>query len=72
MFSIFAVVETAISIPYMISNGETWQLGVFLVIPLLLLYNGEKGSGKAIHKWVFYIFYPLHLFILGLIKVLVG
>ena len=41
--------------------------GVLLPIPLLLLYNGEKGGGKYT-KWVFYIFYPLHLLILGVIK----
>ena len=34
----------------------------FLAIPLLLLYNGEKGSWRL--KYFFYIFYPLHLAIL--------
>ena len=43
------------------------NLGVFIPIPLLLLYNGEKGGGKYT-KWVFYIFYPAHLLILGVIK----
>jgi hypothetical protein len=72
VFSIFAAVEVATCIPFMISHGETWQIGVFLVIPLLLLYNGEKGGDSPIHKWAFYLFYPLHLLLLGIIKLLLG
>lgn len=47
------------------------NLGVFLPIPLLLLYNGEKGGGKYT-KWVFYIFYPAHLLLLGAINYVYG
>lgn len=47
--------------------GALWQLGMFLFIPLMLLYNGRRGRGGAFHKWFFYIFYPLHLLIIGLI-----
>lgn len=48
------------------------QLGIFIV-PILLQfgYNGESGSKKPFHKWFFYIFYPLHLLILGIIKYVV-
>lgn len=45
--------------------SEIWQLGLFLFIPLLFIYNGEKGSDNAFHKWFFYIFYPVHLLILS-------
>lgn len=48
--------------------GELWQLGLFLFLPFLFLYNGQKGKGGAFSKWVFYVFYPLHLVILGMIK----
>lgn len=68
VFGILTALEAASCLPFMINYGEYWQLGVFMVIPLLLLYNGEKGSSAAFHKWVFYLFYPLHLGILGLIK----
>ena len=46
---------------------ELWQAGMFLFIPLLLLYNGEPGSRHPFHKWIFYAFYPAHLFILWFI-----
>ncbi len=46
-----------------------YRFGVFLPVPLLMLYNGEKGGSKHT-KWVFYIFYPAHLLLLGLLSVL--
>lgn len=45
------------------------QLGNCLTIPLLRLYNGKRGTAKGIGK-LFYIYYPLHLFICGMIRVL--
>ncbi len=48
------------------------KLGVFLVIPLLLCYNGEPGSRSGADKWFFYIFYPAHLLILGVIRLWTG
>ena len=48
-----------------------YQLGIFMV-PLLMQfgYNGQSGSRKPIHKWFFYIFYPLHLLVLGVLQML--
>lgn len=46
-----------------------FQIGVLLVpVMLRFVYNGESGSKNAVHKWVFYVFYPLHLLILGFLK----
>lgn len=44
-----------------------WQIGSFLPIPLICLYNGESGRKNFINKWSFYLFYPLHFFVLWLI-----
>ena len=45
------------------------HIGVIIPILFLSLYNGTRGTvgGKAM-KWLFYIYYPGHLLILGLIK----
>ena len=42
------------------------QWYAFLALPLLALYNGTRGKWKL--KYVFYIFYPVHLGILYLIS----
>ena len=47
------------------------HLGLFAVIPLLLLYNGKRGAKHAFHKWFFYAFYPLHMLALILIGIFI-
>ena len=46
------------------------QIGVLLVYPVLKLYNGEKGKAKWM-KWFFYLYYPLHLIVVGIIRICV-
>ena len=49
------------------------QMAVVLSIPLLACYNGQRGKNPRVNrvmKWVFYLYYPLHLTVLGLIRVL--
>ena len=41
---------------------------VALTIPLLKMYNGERGTWKGM-KYLFYVYYPLHLIICGLIRI---
>ena len=31
-----------------------------LAVPVLLLYNGQRGKGN---KWFFYVFYPVHFLV---------
>lgn len=44
------------------------ELGHFFAIWLLKFYDGSRGKNSAMAKWGFYILYPLHLLILGLIR----
>lgn len=74
---------TAFTLTYLIPNvfmlivrrgfdglvSSWFQFGVLLVpIMLRFVYNGESGSKAAVHKWFFYVFYPLHLLMLGFLR----
>ena len=53
-------------------SGKLYVLGLFLPVPLLMLYNGKRsnlssGPVQSAEKWFFYIFYPAHLLLLGLL-----
>ena len=43
-------------------------LAVALAYPLLNIYNGEKGKMNWM-KWFFYLYYPLHLAIIGILRI---
>lgn len=49
-------------------RDSIFVFGGLAVVPLLMAYNGEKGGSKF-SKWFFYIFYPLHLILLGYINI---
>lgn len=44
-------------------------VGVLMVYPVLKLYNGEKGKAGWM-KMFFYIYYPLHLIVIGILRLL--
>jgi hypothetical protein len=44
------------------------QVTVAFAIPILYQYNGKRGKWKGM-KWFFYIYYPLHLIIFGIIRI---
>ena len=47
------------------------QLCTVLSVPLLRLYNGRRGRNERVNrimKRLFYVYYPLHLFVIGLIQ----
>lgn len=47
------------------------QLCVFLSVPLLRLYNGTRGKSERLNrvmKPLYYLYYPLHLFVIGIAR----
>lgn len=47
-------------------------MGVVLSLPILRQYNGLRGKNPAVNrfmKWLFYLYYPLHLLLIGLLLV---
>lgn len=47
------------------------QLCAALSVPLLRLYNGRRGADPRLNrimKWGFYVYYPLHLAIIGFLR----
>ena len=58
----YAIIEIiAILLPF----GEPFY---FLAFPVILLYNGERGLNTRFSKYFFYVFYPLHIWILAVIN----
>ncbi len=49
-------------------NSWYGQWFALLALPLLALYNGQRGKWRL--KWAFYLYYPAHLAILWLIAAL--
>ncbi|MBQ7059366.1 MAG: conjugal transfer protein TraX [Firmicutes bacterium] len=45
------------------------QLFTALSIPVLSRYNGERGNWKGM-KWLFYMYYPVHLIIIGILRMI--
>lgn len=56
---------SALALSLLAYSGWSGQWYGLLALPLLALYNGQRGSWKL--KWLFYLYYPAHLGILWLI-----
>ena len=42
------------------------------MIVIIFFYNGRKGRFPTFSKWIFYVFYPLHLLAAYIIKLIIG
>lgn len=46
------------------------MLGIFMTIPILIQYNGERGPSNNFIKYGFYAYYPIHLTIILILQVI--
>ena len=46
------------------------NVGAFLPMALLSRYRGRRGGRSVFSKWFFYLYYPLHLLVLGFLQTL--
>lgn len=47
------------------------QLAVVFAIPIIMMYNGQRGKNQRLNsmmKRLFYVYYPLHFFVIGWIQ----
>lgn len=61
-----ALAFTALNTGFSLLNGMGLQLAAPAAAIPMLLYNGKKG--RAVNKWIFYGFYPVHLLLLFFLR----
>lgn len=61
----------------MVSGGGLTYLNLFVLnyqwlmifaLPIILMYNGKRGLNNKFIKYMFYAFYPVHLWIITVIS----
>lgn len=61
------------ALPVFISSEfkSFYVFGFLLTVPFILMYGGRRGRKNAFTKWSFYVFYPLHLVILAILRYII-
>ena len=68
LYSLIAILPSlfsSINIKQLLLIDYQWMM--IFALPLLLTYNGELGPSSPAIKWSFYIFYPIHLWVIYII-----
>ena len=67
--SFWVMLYAVISFVFVNKTYGVITLAVILVYPLLRMYDGTKGKASWM-KWFFYLYYPLHLVMIGILRIL--
>ena len=67
----YSIVGLMCFVPMLLTNkwwSYLFMAGIFIV-PILIqfFYNGQSGAKNKFNKWFFYLFYPTHLMVLGIL-----
>lgn len=65
---LYVAIYAAVSFLFVNKGYAFAQIGVLLVYPVLKQYNGKKGTANWM-KWFFYLYYPLHLILIGALRI---
>ncbi|MBR0299420.1 MAG: hypothetical protein IJQ93_03765, partial [Bacteroidales bacterium] len=63
------LIVTLYALAFSIVHSQTYgmvHMACWLAVPLLALYNGERGKARWLGKF-FYYYYPAHLALIGLL-----
>lgn len=44
------------------------EIYFMIALPFIAFYNGKRGSDKAISKYFFYVFYPMHIWLISIVN----
>jgi len=66
---LWVLLYAAISFFFVNKTYGIVSLFAFLVYPFMKQYNGERGKAGWL-KWFFYIYYPAHLVIIGVLRII--
>jgi len=68
VFLIFCLLGQELTYDQLFFADPQWMM--VLAVPFILLYNGERGWNNTFTKYMFYAFYPLHIWIIYIISAL--
>lgn len=68
---VWTAVYAAVYFLFMDKTYGVLQMCTLLSLPIMKQYNGKRGEWKGM-KWFFYIYYPAHLFVIGILRVIMG